>query len=641
MGVFMNRLSVFMVALVLGLGVYASVGVAQGSSAGSVISNEFIKIIVNEGPQDLGRFSVETTQGDPSRDTDDAQPLIYGRPVPWTSYTTVMIDGMPYVFGGLSTRTQKRSPSGVQFGTVVSHNVLADRIETVCRFGSDVLVKQTVQFARNAATQVQDTALISYAIVNEGTSARDIGIRVLLDTKLGSNDGAPFRIGSDAVESEVFYPKKDLFDYWQTFDSLSSPNVIAQGTLIDSRYEVTPPDRMYLVNWGTLFSFPWNFVYEKGRSFMREGESEKDTALALYFDPAKVLPGQTRSVHTMYGLGGVKLSAGELALGISAPSELFSTSRTPFLMMVYLRNSGQFLSHATTVKVTLPAGLSAENGITSFSLGDVAPGETRQVPIRVFPSLPSIGRNRIVVEALSSTLPSNQLTHDIKVDGPAKLKAKLEIPSEWVPEDGPYVKAKLSVTNPSGYKISNVLISLDTVDGVKVPDFDIASKRLSALLPQKTQTVNWMMKLDASKDQVPITVTLSSPDMNPDRVKGSIKKGVSVKDLFATKVMEKDGFVIVDISASPSFFKKGSQSISVSFLDDEIRLLRARPTGPYNWSDDIAVSSLPGSIHFVVKDLSKLTQQSRFSLYFKKENPDQKSPIVIRNGLTIVKEISL
>ncbi|MFA7371970.1 MAG: hypothetical protein WC074_00225, partial [bacterium] len=69
--------------------------VNEGSVA--VISNEFISLRVNAGDYDTGRISVDTTGGDIGRDSDDDKPLIYGRPVPWTSYTTIRIDGQDYI----------------------------------------------------------------------------------------------------------------------------------------------------------------------------------------------------------------------------------------------------------------------------------------------------------------------------------------------------------------------------------------------------------------------------------------------------------------------------------------------------------------------------------------------------------------
>ena len=56
------------------------------------LANEFIKLIVNHSDQDFGRFSLETTGGHPNTSLDDHQLLIFGRPIPWTSYTTIRIN---------------------------------------------------------------------------------------------------------------------------------------------------------------------------------------------------------------------------------------------------------------------------------------------------------------------------------------------------------------------------------------------------------------------------------------------------------------------------------------------------------------------------------------------------------------------
>jgi hypothetical protein len=604
----------------------------------STISNDFIKIIVNDGPSDLGRFSIETSGGDLQRSSDDFQPLIYGRPIPWTSYTTILIDDQPYIFGGESPKHQKRVPTPLEFGKIVSHNVSSEKIETVCRFSPGVLVKQTVQFARNISTRVQDTALISYAVKNEDTTPHSVGVRILLDTKLGSNDGAPFRIGSDAVDSEISYSKSKLFDYWQTFDSLTSPNVIAQGTLTDHRYGVTPPDRISLVNWGTLFSSPWSFNYQQGRSFIREGEVENDTSLALYFNPTLIAPNDVKTVQTLYGLGGVQLAGGELALGVSGPSELFSTSKTPFLMMVYLRNSSQFISKDTKITIKLPSGFSTESGKTEFVLGDVDSMQTRQLPIRITPSSPTVGRNRISIEVTSSTLESNRIQHSIDVEGPARLKAKLQVPSQWKSDSSPYVKATLLVSNPTGHKISDISLKLIPGPGVSVADFDIDQKELAVLPPKKSQSVNWMVKLDPKYSKFPLSVSLDSPDISKDTISAQIIAASSLEDSLKVSSKKEGSFLSVDIVALPDLFKKESSAIVTTFANDELKFLRVRPTGGYNWSSEAQVKTIPGAVHFS-PDLAKITRPVHIALYFKLTTENLSVPIVVRAG-NVVKEIS-
>ena len=81
------------------------------------MENEFIRLVVNAGPDEVGRFSIKTTGGDPSRPESKNQHLIFGANAPWTSYTTVLIDGEKYGFGGA---TQRRAGQTAKYGKQVS-----------------------------------------------------------------------------------------------------------------------------------------------------------------------------------------------------------------------------------------------------------------------------------------------------------------------------------------------------------------------------------------------------------------------------------------------------------------------------------------------------------------------------------------
>ena len=50
--------------------------------------------------------------------------------------------------------------------------------------------------------------------------------------------------------------------------------------------EVTPPSRVYFSNWGSIVDGLWDFNYQPGRDFMRAGEFDLDSAIALYWDQA-------------------------------------------------------------------------------------------------------------------------------------------------------------------------------------------------------------------------------------------------------------------------------------------------------------------------------------------------------------------
>src|SRR5690606_28789721 len=141
--------------------------------------------IVNSGPTNTGRFAVETTGGDPDRISDDYSPLIYKIPgqSPWTSYTTLRINGIDYVFGG--EPTERAGRAGL-FGEKISGPLLIDDtfIETVYQIGP-IIATQRLSIIRSTTTGLLDTARIAYELYHSGTDPVDVGIRLMIDTMLG------------------------------------------------------------------------------------------------------------------------------------------------------------------------------------------------------------------------------------------------------------------------------------------------------------------------------------------------------------------------------------------------------------------------------------------------------------------------
>jgi hypothetical protein len=273
----------------------ATLEAAEVSPAGpSAIANEFIRIRVNPGPNEAGRFAVDTTGGDPSRAADDEKILIYGSREPWTSYTTILVDDVPQVFGGPTAR--RAGLAAPITGLARGPDVENDRITCTARMG-DIEITQELTFARSPTTRVKDAARISYQVSNVGERPHSIGLRIVLDTMLGSNDGAPLRAGDRAIATAMQMYGTDLPEYWQAFDSLSEPAVISQGTL--RAPGISPPDHVEMVDWGTLADAPWEYPFPAGADFTRRGEEAQDTAVALYWHAAPLKPGETRAYATL------------------------------------------------------------------------------------------------------------------------------------------------------------------------------------------------------------------------------------------------------------------------------------------------------------------------------------------------------
>jgi len=462
--------------------------------------NEFLRILVNQGPENKGRFAIETTKGDPLNKMDDDQPLIYGRPVPWTSYTTILVDGVPYIFGGKNTKNEKRSGSKFQYGDFVSQEIKEGVIKTIYQF-NDVMVQQNLSFMKNPSTKVKDTVKIQYSIDNRGLESHEVGLRVMMDTKLGSNDGAPFRWGDKAITVET--ECKDLLDYFQAFDSLTSPNVIAQGYFRLPQENITPPDILYLANWGSLFDSAWEYGYVAGRSFVRAGEDEQDTALALCWNPKKLAPNQQVSYQTAYGLGGVSVAPGLLSLGLTSPSELSLNQKSEVLIVGYVVNAGGYDSQQTVVNFTLPPGFEVIEGTLSVNIGTLAAGSTYQLPLKVkIGKGINVGMNTLLFEVKSSTLDSNKITRKIDILQPPLLGVSINAPNQKKIDYDAYFPVDITVTNPSSMSIDDISVILKPGLGLVFSDIDpYATKHIDTLLSLKSTTLTWVLKVDPSQKQ--------------------------------------------------------------------------------------------------------------------------------------------
>src|SRR5690606_11955697 len=142
-----------------------------------------------------------------------------------------------------------------------------------------------------------------------GAATARVGLRIMLDTLLGENDGAPFRVGDEAITGDRVFEGDAIPQFFQAFDSLSDPRVMSQGTLRGD--DATVPDAVYFTNWGSLADGPWEFDFQLGREFLRAGEFELDSAVALYWYPEPLAPGEERVYTTYYGLGGITIVAGD------------------------------------------------------------------------------------------------------------------------------------------------------------------------------------------------------------------------------------------------------------------------------------------------------------------------------------------
>ena len=485
-----------------------------------VLSNEYIAVAVNRSPDGTGRFGVKVTGGDPFRSGDEEQPLIYGFENPWTSYTTVRIDGKDYIFGG---RTGKRSGGSGEFGQVIAGPVLDKEkgiIRTVCRFDT-VEVVQEIAVVESTTTMLPDTAKIQYTIVNRDEKPREVGLRVVIDTMLGANDGNPFRLGETAIVTDTVFPREELPEFWQAFDTLTNPRVIAQGTL--KGREATPPDYLYFTNWGTVADHHWDVPLVKGRDFTRAGEFELDSAAVYKWEPVTVAPADTCTYVLYYGLGGVTVKPGELQLGVTSPAEipLVATEKS-YSIIAYIENTGAGPAHNARVRLNLPRGLLLTGRRPAeAALGNIRPGEIKQVHWEVKPDGTVTGQLQFDVVVSAVNLPENRAVRSIRLIGPPKLSLTVKNPpplkvvnEKLAPVPYPLVATVQNTGESTAYR---VIAGLQLGPGMEMAPGELRHKYVGQLAPGESYELLWYLHPEATGSRtfqgIRVESEMTAPEM--------------------------------------------------------------------------------------------------------------------------------
>jgi hypothetical protein len=471
--------------------------------------NEYIVIVVNQNQNSQGRFAVETTGGAPARENDDNKPLIYGRPNPWTSYTTLWLNDQKYVFGG---STERRAGDGAKYGEVIQEPTVEDNsIVTRTRF-DNIVVEQILSIVKSSTTGLADSVQIQYRVINEGQQEEKVGLRIMLDTMLGENDGAPFRLGEDTISTDKLYYDKQLDDFWQAFDSVSNPQVTSQGSFIGP--DVSTPDRVYFSDWGSLADGVWDFDFNPGQDFMRKGEYEIDSAMAMYWVPEIIEAGETKTYITKYGLGGITIVPGILSLGVTSPAEVtLDDNNQTFPVVAYLENTSEINARNVEIRIELPDNFNAEQ--VSRELGDMEPGDISQITWNVgaqdMSSIPENMTYRVIVDADNTD--SNEVERRVEFLGPPELNANITLMEEVESVDGrlepnPF-RIQAKINNSGESSLYGVEAELILPPGLVTATSEISKKNIGILRNEENININWAIEALRVDGTLPFALKVS------------------------------------------------------------------------------------------------------------------------------------
>lgn len=332
----------------------------------NIMSNGYLAIKVKSE----GHFSFGTTGGNPDNPNDDNKTLLYGfSSSNNTSYTTVKIDDTAYKF----------APEQNKFNADEKNN-------TSNAVYSDVSVQQVLSIVKNPATGNDDLIEVKYIVTNTSDVEKNVGLRIMMDTMLGSNDKAPFRVpqfGSITTETEFIGDK--IPQFWQAFDKLTSPTVISQGRLFQT--EEDRPDKVQFCSYSGIKGQVWDYN-------IKDGRSNGDSAVAITWNQKALAPKETREYFTYYGLSEFTNDF-TLPLGLSVYSDNDLSvvnnqyAPNPVDVTAYVQNLSTNTAEDVHVSIELPDNLTlTNNSKQTIDISSMTPDKLEQVSwsVNVSPS---------------------------------------------------------------------------------------------------------------------------------------------------------------------------------------------------------------------------------------------------------------
>ncbi|HEX5270602.1 MAG TPA: hypothetical protein VFW33_08960, partial [Gemmataceae bacterium] len=295
-----------------------------------------------------------------------------------TNNTCVKVDGNQYLFGNAG-----RGSYGTWLNKEVKRGNGRIGWDSVWEASPEsIVVTQGVDLVPGEQSLLLDTVLVRYTVENRSKVPHTVGLRVMLDTFIGANDGVPFAVpGSEGkkdrlVDSMEVFDQKEIPDYIQALErpDLRDPGTVAHLGLKLPGYEDMV--QMVICRWpegGKEYKWPEKGDYEP----MRSNPDKPDSCVFLFWAYDQMPPGETRKMAFTYGLNtvsGVGGGDGKLALtsgGSTRPGGEFTVT-------AYVKDAAD----GQVVKLTLPEGFSFVKGHEAEKTVETG-GQLAQVSWRV------------------------------------------------------------------------------------------------------------------------------------------------------------------------------------------------------------------------------------------------------------------
>lgn len=253
-----------------------------------------------------------------------------------------------------------------------------------------------------------NVCLARYKIRNDDRKTHSVGLRILLDTCIGLNDGVPFTIPgvSELVSTAMDFEGPKVPDFVQV---LERPDLKDPGIIVHLNMRIS--DRLERPNRFLLTRYPQANKRDLHRWEIPKVDFRDDSCVVMYWDERDLKPNEVREVAFTYGLGSLTLTpvdkkrdrGGQLALTVGGAMYL----RGELTIVALVADPS-----AKTATLKLPAGLELLEGpLTKPVVSRPGPdGKYRPVPVTWRARALSDGLKNITVTTDSKLTETRRVT---------------------------------------------------------------------------------------------------------------------------------------------------------------------------------------------------------------------------------------